>query len=193
MVNYTNLKTIMKSPFLLKYHKIGLFIIILSTSLYINNSLKDVKWSFFNGLCLLLDNSKRIGAIWIISIIICVFYYYYQIYRNDNAENSKFVFRTSVYFLDCISSFCTYSTVINSSLNLISSIAKDFNNQGSFLPKIDSIDYFTLLGCATLPFLWGTLALNNLLILACKPKIIPTNSFLSNSNESIDVIEKSAI
>lgn len=156
--------------------------LVLSSSLYINDSLSDLKDTFFTNLYQILDNPKRQNTTWIFSIVICIFYYYYKVYKNTNNENSKFIIKTSSDIIDCISSFCTYSAVINSSLNLISNISKEFVQDAVCLPKSESIDYFTLLGCAFLPFLWASLALINLVIATFSPQITITKSFVSLEN-----------
>ena len=148
----------MVKNYFLKYHKFILFISVLSV-LLLSNYYFDMKSDFFRSIYEILEKPKRQYVIWIICIVVCGFYYFYVVAKKR--QESQFLIKTSMDFLDFVSAFCTYSAVANSSLNLFGNILKEFVGDGKLFVNGSFLDFYIILACALLPVIWVVIQLYN--------------------------------
>ncbi|MDP1814049.1 MAG: hypothetical protein Q8K92_06330 [Leadbetterella sp.] len=107
----------------------------------------------FKRITSLLDANKRIVFIWILCIVICSFHYF-SVVRVNKSE-SKFLLNTSNDFLNLVSSFTTFSVVINSSLTLISGIISEFIGVKKLFVNATTLDFYTILASSFFPIIWS--------------------------------------
>ena len=150
MVEESKIQKIKKH--LLKWQKVYLFVISLVLLLASNFNIDNLKKYFFTEVYLVLDNSKRESVVWIVCFTICGFYFYYE--RHLKSPFRKGVLKVSNVFLDFVSSFYTFSSVINASLNLLSKILKEFIGKEKTFVNGNIYDFYFIIACSILPIIW---------------------------------------
>jgi hypothetical protein len=140
------------SEHLSKKRKVYYFIVVLFLLLVSNYFIDDLKDSFFKYVYEVLDMPKRGSVITIFCFTICGYYFYYE--KHLKSENPKGVFNISNAFFDFVSTFCTFSAVLNASLNLLSRILKEFTGNGKLFIDGNLYDFYFIIAGAILPIAW---------------------------------------
>lgn len=137
---------------LLEWQKVYLCIIALVLLLASNFYIENLKKTFFTEVNSTLENPKRESVVWIVCFTICAFYFYYE--RHLKNSDRKGVFKMSNIFLDFVSSFYTFSSIINLSLNLLSKILREFIGTGKLFVNGNLYDFYFIIASSILPIAW---------------------------------------
>ena len=182
MVDESKIQKINKH--LLKWQKVYLCIIALVLLLASNFYIEDLKKTFFTEVNSGLENPKRESIVWIVCFTICAFYFYYE--RHLKSPDRKGVFKTSNIFLDFVSSFYTFSSIINLSLNLLSKIFREFIGTGKLFVNGNLYDFYFIIASAILPIAWVVAQMSGYITSLFKVYTKESTPNLGSNNNTIE-------